>query len=256
MRAGLGRHRHRRHAGQGGQPLHQVGDEFEHALHRLLRLERVDVAEARQPRHLLVEARVVLHRAGAERIEPGIDRVVHARQAHIVTDYLRLREARQTDRPLEALAAEARLAHLHVGDVDAGHARAAELEDQALFMVEPAVAGDRGELIDVGRARRCGAALLVHGHDTTSASALAKASQSSFVLVSVAATIRRSRAAVSCGISREAGTPAMMFLAARASTTSAAGFGRRNVNSLKKLEVTSDTPSILVSLSANADALA
>ncbi len=37
------------------------------------RLERMDVGEARQPRHLLVEPRIVLHRAGAERIEPDVD---------------------------------------------------------------------------------------------------------------------------------------------------------------------------------------
>ena len=98
MRAGLRRQRHRRHAGQLHQvvaePLHQL----ERALHGLLRLQRMDVAEARQPRHLLVQPRVVLHRARAERIEPAVDRVVLARQAHVVAHRLRLGESRQSDR--------------------------------------------------------------------------------------------------------------------------------------------------------------
>ena len=38
MRAGLGRHRHGRHAGQRGQPAHQFGNQLQRALHRLLRL--------------------------------------------------------------------------------------------------------------------------------------------------------------------------------------------------------------------------
>ena len=38
-------------------------------------------AKPGQPRHLLVEARVVLHRAGAERIEARVDRVVLLRRA-------------------------------------------------------------------------------------------------------------------------------------------------------------------------------
>ena len=48
-------------------------DQLERALHGRDRLQRMDVGEARQPRHLLVEARIVLHRARAERIEPGVD---------------------------------------------------------------------------------------------------------------------------------------------------------------------------------------
>ena len=54
----------------------ELVDQLERALHRLLRLQRVDVGEARQPRHLLVEARVVLHRARAEREQAEVDRVV------------------------------------------------------------------------------------------------------------------------------------------------------------------------------------
>ena len=43
--------------------------------------------------------------------------------------------------------------HLHVGQIDAGHAVAAEFEDQRLFVVEAAVAGDGRQLVGLDRAR-------------------------------------------------------------------------------------------------------
>ena len=47
MRAGLRRQRDRRHAGQFAQPARQLGDQLERARHGRLRLQRMDVAEAR-----------------------------------------------------------------------------------------------------------------------------------------------------------------------------------------------------------------
>ena len=44
----------------------------------VLRLERVDIGKARQPRDLLIQARVVLHGAGAQRERPQIDGIVLA----------------------------------------------------------------------------------------------------------------------------------------------------------------------------------
>ena len=80
--------------------MRQRIDQFERALHRALRLQRMEVGEAGQPRHLLVEPRVVLHRARAERVEAAVDRVILLRQAREMPDDLRLAEARQTDRAL------------------------------------------------------------------------------------------------------------------------------------------------------------
>ena len=68
-------------------------DQFERALHRRLRLQRMNVAEARQPRQLFVDAGIMLHRAGAERIEPGVDGIILLRQAHVVSQGFRLAEA-------------------------------------------------------------------------------------------------------------------------------------------------------------------
>ena len=51
-------------------------------------------AKPGQPRQLFVEARVVLHRARAERVEPAVDRVVLLRQPGEVAHDLRLAETR------------------------------------------------------------------------------------------------------------------------------------------------------------------
>ena len=69
MRAGLWRHRDGVHARHGQQGVGERLDKFERPLRGRNRLQRVDVGESRQARHFLVEARIVLHRAGAQRIE-------------------------------------------------------------------------------------------------------------------------------------------------------------------------------------------
>ena len=66
-------------------------------------LHRMEIGQARQPRHLLVEPRVVLHGAGAQRIEPHVDGVVLLAEAGVVADHLGLGQARQADgRPCAA----------------------------------------------------------------------------------------------------------------------------------------------------------
>ena len=49
MRAGLGTHRHRMHPGQHHQPMRELMDHLQRALHRIDRLKRVDVREPGQP---------------------------------------------------------------------------------------------------------------------------------------------------------------------------------------------------------------
>ena len=60
--------------------------QLERALGHLLGRERVRRREAGQARDLLVDPRVVLHRAGAERIEARVDREVQLREAREVAD--------------------------------------------------------------------------------------------------------------------------------------------------------------------------
>ena len=150
MRARLRRQRDRRHAGQFAQPARQLGDQRERARHGRLRLQRMDVAEAGQPRHLLVQPRIVLHGARAERKHSGVDAVVHARQPHVVAHRLRLGEAGQAGL-LALQAAEPRLEFLRLVDVDAGHLGAADLEDQRFLDAQRPVAGER---LRRGRQRR------------------------------------------------------------------------------------------------------
>ena len=56
-----------------GEDLLQAPHQLEGALRRLGILKRVQVAEAGMRDHSLVDARVVLHRAGAERVEARVD---------------------------------------------------------------------------------------------------------------------------------------------------------------------------------------
>ena len=158
VRAGLGAHRDRRHAGHLEQPAAELGDQLERAGHGRDRLQRMDVAEARQPRHLLVEARVVLHRARAERIDAGVDGVVLLAEAHVVAHRLRLGEAGEIDRRFAGVGAEARFRAGYVRQIDAGDVDAADLEQQRLLDLEAAVAGEGflrrarfGAAGDVGR---------------------------------------------------------------------------------------------------------
>ena len=143
MRAGGRRHRDRRHVGQRLQPVRQLVDQLQRALHGGDRLHRMQIADAGQPRHLLVEARIVLHGAGAERIDAHVDGVVLLAHLGVVAHHLRLAQARQADLALALQAAEAVLVLRDRGQVDAAAALHALLEDQRLFDLQALVAGDR-----------------------------------------------------------------------------------------------------------------
>src|SRR3546814_11089454 len=68
------------------------------ALHRFLRLERMDVGKAGHPRDLFAEARIMLHRAAAEREEAEVDGVVLTAEARIVAHRFGPAEPRQAER--------------------------------------------------------------------------------------------------------------------------------------------------------------
>ena len=154
--AGLGRHGDGRHARQLAEPARQLGDQRDGAGHGGERLQRMDVAEAGQPRHALVEARVVLHGARAQRKDPGIDAVVLLAEPHVVAHGLRLAEAGQPDRLGALELAEARRELRRLLQIDAGRIGAPDLEDQRLLDGEPAIAaeGVLRALDDLARRRR------------------------------------------------------------------------------------------------------
>ncbi len=134
MRAGLGAHGDRRHTGQRAQPATELVDHLQRALHRRLRGERVDVGKAGKPRHLLVEARIVLHRAATEREEAEVDPVVLAAEARVMAHRFRLGQADESDGFAARQPAQTgRGAGVDFGQIDAGHINAADFEQQRLF---------------------------------------------------------------------------------------------------------------------------
>ena len=141
VRARLGAHGDAVHAGEVDQPEGELVDYLERAAHGRDRLERMHVGEAGHARDFLVQPRIVLHRAAAEREEPEVDRVVLAAEAGVVADRLGLGQAGQADRPGAFHPAETVRAALDRGQVDAGGVVARDLEDQRLFEHQCAVAG-------------------------------------------------------------------------------------------------------------------
>src|SRR6185503_13643524 len=219
------------------------------------RLQGMQVANAGQPRDLLVDPRIVLHGARAQRVDAHVDGIVLLAEPRVVLHHLRLAEARQADLATAAQAVEAILHLRRLRQVDAAAPRLAHLEDQRLLDLQRLVAGE-------GRGRRrsprddAAGAALAAVHHSTSFRPATSASMPWSVDVSVAASSSRLATDASPGSSRDAGRPPRIFFAANASTTAAAGFGRRTVNSLKKLWFTSCTPGTPASLSASCEALA
>ena len=81
-----------------GEDLLQAPLELERALDAVLLLQRMDLREAGEHHQPLVDARVVLHRARAERIEARVDAEVARRQLGEVADELELGHLRQARR--------------------------------------------------------------------------------------------------------------------------------------------------------------
>ena len=90
--------------GDLGEDLLQAPHELERALRALLLLQRMERREAGERREPLVDARVVLHRAGAERIEAVVDAEVARRELGEVADELELGDLGQARRLLRGAA--------------------------------------------------------------------------------------------------------------------------------------------------------
>ena len=162
--AGLGRHGHRRHGRQGLQPVGQTSHQGQGALGRRNRRQGVQVAKARQARHFLVKAGIVLHGARSEGIKGQIDGVVLLAEPHIVAHGLRFREPRNADRRLPDKVAKVRSVELRRFQVNAGLVPAAQLEEQGLVLKQAASAGQGAA--NAGRLAlgTCRAPYAVHGH--------------------------------------------------------------------------------------------
>ena len=84
--------RHSREPGDLGEDPLQVPHQLERALGALVLLMRVEIAETGQPADALVDAGVVLHRAGAERVEARVDAERPVREGSEVANELGLGE--------------------------------------------------------------------------------------------------------------------------------------------------------------------
>ncbi len=107
LSAGFGDKCHGGHPGKLLEPAGKLSHDGEGALHRLLRLHRMDVRKARQARDLFVQPRIVLHGARAKRIEICVDRGIARGEPDIMADGLRFGEAGQSGRGFSDEPAEA-----------------------------------------------------------------------------------------------------------------------------------------------------
>ena len=98
VRAGGRLQRDVRQAGDLAQRALQLVHQLQRALGALGVLQRVQARVAGQRRDALVQLRVVLHRARAERVEAGVEVEVALREPVVVADDLRLGDLRQLRR--------------------------------------------------------------------------------------------------------------------------------------------------------------
>jgi hypothetical protein len=121
----------------------------------------MQIGEAGEAGDGLVQPRIVLHRARAERIDAHVDGVILLAETDVVAHGVRLGEAGQADRRLASVSAEAVALRVRHVDVDARRFQPSELEEERLFDGERTIAGEGLALRPDGRGA-CGAALVVH----------------------------------------------------------------------------------------------
>src|SRR5262245_35218643 len=200
----------------------------------------MNIGKARQARQLLIEARVMLHRARAERIDSGIDCVVLPGKPYVMAHCLRLAQARKPRRLLPLERAEPVFERHGLVEIHSGIFRAADFEDEALLDLETAVAGESFNLMRLSAAGfKC--RLLTHQHVSAPLRAFTKAARSVSVLTSVEAVRMRSSRPLS-GKSRETGTPPITPAPAIRSMTCAALPATLMVNSLKNISLRTLAP--------------
>src|SRR4051794_3023636 len=100
---------------------------------------------SRQRRHTLVEARIVLHRARPERVGPGVEIEVAARDPVVVADDLRLRDLRKLGWALAEQVGGDELVERALRNIARGHGSGAAARDRALE--------DRGGVLPLLRGR-------------------------------------------------------------------------------------------------------
>ena len=120
VRAGRRLQRDRVHAGDLEQAALQQVDDFEHALRQRLGPVGMRLGQAFDARDHLVDARVVLHGAGAQRIHAEVDGVVPGGEPREVADDLDLAQLGQHGRRLARCASPSSAAASTAGTSSGG----------------------------------------------------------------------------------------------------------------------------------------
>ena len=81
--------------GDLGQITLQFILNLERTLHGGRVLQRVNIGQARQPRHIFVQARIIFHSTRAERIKTHVNRVIEPRQMGKMAHYVQFADFRQ-----------------------------------------------------------------------------------------------------------------------------------------------------------------
>ncbi len=123
VRAGAGLQRHVRQAADLRQGALQVPHQLERPLGAARRLEGVQARVAGQGGDPLVQLRVVLHRARAQRVEAGVEVEVALAEPVVVAHDLGLGHLGQLGRRLAAQARGQQLVERPLGDVERGRRR-------------------------------------------------------------------------------------------------------------------------------------
>ena len=118
VRSGRGLQRDRVHAGDLGQRRFQRRHDFHAALRQRFGLVRMRPGQAFGARHHLVDPRVVLHGAGAQRIHAVIDGVVPGGKAREVADGLHLADFGEAFDFLAHVFGAERFGGVHRGDIE------------------------------------------------------------------------------------------------------------------------------------------
>ena len=90
VRAGRRLQRNAGQTGDFGEVLLKFVNHFERTLRFSFGSQRVKIRKARNARDFFVQARVIFHRAGAERVQAKVDRIIPGRDACEVANYVHL----------------------------------------------------------------------------------------------------------------------------------------------------------------------
>ena len=148
VRAGRGLQRDVRQAGDLDQRPLQVPHQLERALGALRVLGRMQARVPGKRRDLLVQARVVLHRARPERVRAGVEVEVAPREPVVVADDLGLGDLGQAGTPGAQVLLRDQLRERRLGHPGGRQGRRAATLDRALV--------DRGRRVALHRRRHLG----------------------------------------------------------------------------------------------------